>query len=429
MKTEKGEGKRILVYGVLRYGVKAGEIKAPNYKLEINGSDAPRFDDFDGLVLFQGAFETFSMGSSGIGSYLKHECSHAELEQRSRETINLLKDGGFVCLLMTEGFLMRKNEQDFSKTDLSKRLLSWRGIVPRNFGSCAHGFSSKVDDLREFVRRYGAAWSELEHYPEKSRYKSIAAFGDKDVALVVDGRFFAMPSLLPPRDDSASEGYLRTLVDGVIALKERLSTALPGWASQYQFTEEKRLADERDSLAASMASIDARLDELERLKRVLVLQSEPLVDAVVEVFERALPIRAKRKEDFREDIEIINSGSEVIAMAEIKGVSGGVAREHVNQADSHRERNGRPPEFPSLLIINTHHGKSASLSDKDKDVANEQVQHAAKLNVLILRTMDLLNLASLHIEGRMSAEDVTSLLTKSGGGWLKVGEKPEMLRQ
>ena len=39
------------------------------------------------------------------------------------------------------------------------------------------------------------------------------------------------------------------------------------------------------------------------------------------------------------------------------------------------------PEFPSLLIVNTNM-KAASITDKDQSVASEQIQHAARMNVL-----------------------------------------------
>jgi hypothetical protein len=59
-------------------------------------------------------------------------------------------------------------------------------------------------------------------------------------------------------------------------------------------------------------------------------------------------------------------------------------------------------------------------------VEREQIQHAAKNNVLILRTLDLLNLASLSLSGTLRPEDVIELLTKSSG-WLRVGDTAEVL--
>ena len=108
-----------------------------------------------------------------------------------------------------------------------------------------------------------------------------------------------------------------------------------------------------------------------------------------------------------------------IALVEVKGTSrGGVQREHVNQADSHRERAKLAASFPSILIINTNL-KASTLGEKDQAVASEQVQHAARNNVLILRTLDLLNLIALRLAGQIDVQRVTAILTGSAG-WLVV---------
>jgi hypothetical protein len=140
----------------------------------------------------------------------------------------------------------------------------------------------------------------------------------------------------------------------------------------------------------------------------------------MEVFEKILPLKPRREEAFREDLMLLDSAGGPVAFVEVKGVSRGVAREQVNQADIHRERAGVSAEFPSLLIVNTNM-KAASIADKDRSVDPEQIRHAVRNNVLILRTLDLLNLASLHSSGKLGSEAVVELLTKSSG-WLRVAD-------
>ena len=74
------------------------------------------------------------------------------------------------------------------------------------------------------------------------------------------------------------------------------------------------------------------------LKRVLVLQGEPLVEAVMEAFDKILPLKPRREEAFREDLKLLDSTGNTVAFVEVKGASRGVGREQVNQADNHRER-------------------------------------------------------------------------------------------
>jgi len=69
---------------------------------------------------------------------------------------------------------------------------------------------------------------------------------------------------------------------------------------------------------------------------------------------------------------------------------------------------------------------SVSLADKDQSVATEQILHACRNNVLILRTLDLLSLVSLHLGGKLTPDEVVELLIKSRG-WLKVGNTVEIL--
>ena len=162
------------------------------------------------------------------------------------------------------------------------------------------------------------------------------------------------------------------------------------------------------------------------MKRVLSATGDPLVDAVLNVFART-PLSARRIEQFREDLTLVDSNGGAVAIVEVKGVNGGVTREQVNQADSHRERSGYQPDFPALLIVNTGMKKSKSIEDKNIAVANEQAQHAVKLNVLILRTLDLLNLVNLLLSGKLDEAQFASLLIENRG-WLEVSATEWVVR-
>ena len=143
------------------------------------------------------------------------------------------------------------------------------------------------------------------------------------------------------------------------------------------------------TLSQSRTSLDRNRWQLRLV--ILAHRGERLEDAVCNAFEQGLGVKVRREESFREDMALVDSEGHQIALIEVKGTTGGgVQREQVNQADSHRERAGLPGDFPSLLIINTNINKAASMEDKDQPVAQEQVEHAARNNVLIIRTIDLL---------------------------------------
>jgi hypothetical protein len=254
----------------------------------------------------------------------------------------------------------------------------------------------------------------------------LAGAGNTPVSTVIEGAVFVVPTLVPQATVKALEEYFTTLVDGLLPLWERLKDELPEWAAAYRFADEAQLIDAKLGLTKQISDVEKSLDRLNRFKRVLALQCEPLVDAVMELLEDALPLKVKRDEAFREDLVLIDQAGKSVAFVEIKGVNRGLAREHVNQADSHRERGGLPPEFPSLLIVNTNMKGPTSIDDKDQPIASEQVQHAVRNNVLILRTLDLLNLSNIYRSGKLSSERIVELLTESRG-WLRIGDAPEVL--
>ena len=80
-----------------------------------------------------------------------------------------------------------------------------------------------------------------------------------------------------------------------------------------------------------------------------------------------------------------------------------------------------PADFPSILVINTHIKNARSIDEKDQQIATEQIKHAVKNNVLILRTLDLLRLLNLKFNRDIQKNQIISLLT-TNAGWLKVSE-------
>ncbi len=422
---------RILVYGMETKGlpIPAGDLVQRKYALTFtNLKNAARFQDFDGVIVFQGSFESFQQKVGRYGRpLLNHSWDRDELDKRTKEVRAVIEKRGLACLLLTDPFTDYLEYGDFTDTDLSKRLLSGFSINREQLGTRMPQVTSKVNELIRFFALYGAAWSSLSPGYGNLGSKTLASVGKRSVSVVVDACLFAIPTMLPRSTDEAIEEYFTILADGVVSLWERLKEDLPEWATKYRFPEEDSLLDTKVKLCNEISEIETRLKTFERLKRVLVLQSEPLVDAVIEVFNTVLPLKAQREEAFREDLTLVDSAGKPVALVEVKGVSkGGVQREQVNQADSHRERAGLPPEFPSLLIVNTNIKASMSIADKDQPVATEQIQHAAKISILILRTLDLLNLGSLLLCGKLSPESAVDLLTKSCG-WLRVGDTADVI--
>ncbi len=88
---------QVLVYGAEKKGVIAPgrELTSRNYTLHFEPFDtARRFDEFDGVIVFQGTFERVTHSTTWMGEGLdRHEYEKDELDKRIRE-FKLLYDGG-----------------------------------------------------------------------------------------------------------------------------------------------------------------------------------------------------------------------------------------------------------------------------------------------------------------------------------------------
>jgi len=192
---------------------------------------------------------------------------------------------------------------------------------------------------------------------------------------------------------------------------------VPAWADRFQFGEELELKEKKNTILKEAEKIDEQLGLFQGFKKVLLFDGDLLVDAVIEVFRNGFGFKIDATEEYKEDIKILDPNGKPIIFAEIKGTNAGVKREHINQADSHRERAGLPSEFPVILIINTNIKNSRNLTEKDQPVSSEQIQHACKNNILILRTIDLLRLLRSRMDGKISDKQVNELI-KNNSGWL-----------
>ena len=164
--------------------------------------------------------------------------------------------------------------------------------------------------------------------------------------------------------------------------------------------------------------IDQLLELFQSFKRILLPTGDPLVEAVIKVLREGFGFNLDENDEFKEDAKILDSDNKPIILVEIKGTNGSVTRQNVYQAESHRERANLPSYFPSILIINTDIKNSRNLEEKDHQIADEQVKLARNLNILILRTLDLLNLLRLLMKNSISRDDVIRIM-KEESGWLR----------
>ncbi len=162
--------------------------------------DAVRhFHDYDGVIFFQGSFERFTIASNGFDSYLRHEYDQDQLGRRTNEALLLSGKGGFLGMLLDADFIDsdsdHRTHRDFSMTDLSKRLLNGLGILKVSLRARHPLLDCKVEELRKFKNKFGAAWTGSRPKDSNVKVKTLATLGSHNVSVLVERNIFVITTL------------------------------------------------------------------------------------------------------------------------------------------------------------------------------------------------------------------------------------------
>jgi len=419
-------------YEILVYGIDKKELTLPskeiafrNFKLFFESfKTQERFDDYDGVILFQGTFEWFKEAHDSWGDiHQRLKYDNDELDKRTKELGVLLKKGGFVSFILCEPFIDYVDGDDASYTDLAKKCLNSRSLHRENFSNRVTGIQSKQSEFEKFIERFGAANTYFDCYDKDFDMKVIAVTAnDKTVGIILRSQLFFVPALRVENIPDRISEYFQLLAEAVTSVFNKLLVEVPEWVKQFRFGHENGLLSQGTALIKEVEKIHAHLEELQQYKSVLVFDSDQLVNATVNLLTAGFGFRVNRRDDYREDFKILGEKELPVVFGEIKGTNRGVQREYINQADSHRERAGLPSEFPTVLFVNTCIKNARTLAEKDQDVPEEQVRHAKNNKILILRTLDLLRLLKHKMDGKCTSDQVLKIF-KEKTGWLKVTDE------
>ena len=413
----------ILVYGIdrLDYKVPTNDIETKLCKLHFEPfNTSVKFQDYEGMIIFQGTFEVVEHHNPPYtSSYIKIKCYREELQRRKKQYDLLREKNGFACFLLIAPFLDRDRDGDTTDTDLAKWNLSYYRFYRENIGHQATSLKILRNEFIVFLKNYGASYTKFYSHDEKLELKEICRTSSGTAGLILWNKEYFIPTLKPKTHEF--EEYFKLLGDSLVSSNKKLSEEIPEWADEYKFEEEKQLLDTKNKLAQKIGEIDKRLLQFKEFKKCLCYDDELLKESIIKIIQEGFGLLVIDEEDYREDFKIIDGDKNPLVLVEVKGTNKGITREFVNQADSHRERAELNVDFPSILIVNTQIKKSNSLEDKYLDVAEEQVKHAVKMKVLVMRTIDLLNMLYLKEKGVVPAEAFLDIL-KSENGWLKTSQ-------
>ena len=144
-------------------------------------------------------------------------------------------------------------------------------------------------EFREYASRFGAGYVEFDH--ERAEAGSVKALFERDgrvFGLTVNNQVFFLPCIVPKAGQIDEIAYVAILA--AIKYLKRMSSELPAWIAHFEFEQESKLRQERDTVLERAAELEAKLDVYRRFKGALCWQSEPLVAVVKDVFERFLEL-------------------------------------------------------------------------------------------------------------------------------------------
>lgn len=374
-----------------------------------------QFQDYDGVIMFQGIWAKRMVTNNYYDprEYVG-EKQNDELQKRTKQLQQLLKKNGFVCFLMD-----RLEHDDF---DLSKNVLGWFGSTYFEAIRDSAFVTPKRSELIAYCEKYSVARTKFTTYTNAENEVLLVA-GGESVGICFDSQIFYLPCHAPDKDADDTRQLFAMLGGGLVSLFKKMYQELPEWISKFGFSQEAEVVKQKEKLEEELLTLKEQLIIYSKYKSVLVTTSDKLRKDVAFVLESGLGYEVDADDELREDLKIIEKSKDqknkVLAVVEVKGINGNVSREAINQVDSHRDRGGFKPDFPGILIANTFIKSANSITKKDKPIEKEQILHAHKNHVLILRTLDLLRALDLVKSDDKLREKFNELLFKEDG-WLEV---------
>ena len=417
-----------MIYGAesLGYRVPTASLNAGSYLLEFCPVKTERdFSEFDIVIFFEKLFETIQQKQI--------ICSDKpEMLKRAKQAFKLLEKGGYVCSLFYEikdAYVITSywdsHTYQSNDTNLTKILLNDYGInkdIRKTIDTPLRHFKLYRNEYKKYLEDYGVCqtYFEIPSY-EKINIKAICGIRGVFTGGLVEEQIFFLPCLAPDKDETATIKLFSTVASSLYESISKLAKEIPSWINDgLIFPEELKSIDKLNNLSKEITQIEVNLNIYKIYKSCLAQSGDALVESVSTVFESVFKLRVIRDEQFIDDIKLYipqEAEDKIIALVEVKGVNSGVKREHINQADSHRERSGLPNSFPALLIINSKMD-ATTFEEKDLEVAHEQIRKAVGDNVLIMRTIDLLNIVYLIENGTITKDSFLCILL-TANGWLK----------
>jgi len=280
------------------------------------------------------------------------------------------------------------------------------------------------NEFIRFIKKYGVAKTVFGFpYGNTPSRRILARAGQAVVGAEFDNQIFLLPFHTTQNDKFSATEIAVWVSRAIEDYRQKNAIPQPEWLDEFRFAQENTLACELEAVTQKKSELQAQLHGLKEYKGILTTSGENLRSIINAIFEDFFGLKVDPSDEGKEDGKILNENGELLAIFEVKGVKKGISRENINQVDSHRERNGLSTSTPAILIINNQMDVDGIEARLNTSVAKEQIEHAVKLRILIMRTIDLLFLMK-HLEDKSISDRGTELLKlmQSPGGWLKADD-------
>jgi len=398
--------KKIVKPTIYAYGFDKCGFSLPSASFEASGyivkflsyESNSSFEEADGLVIPSGIFEEIYWKSDVWGGkQLAVRFDKALLASREKQLYNAFKNGVWTAFLLRG--VNNGNYNNWTDTDLAKKFLnSFAENVtnhdPNPYVTC------KAAEFREYLDRFGVAQTKFWTKDEKQSARVLAHESDTPVALEVHGQFFFLPFFTTKNDRSELTAILKLSVESILEYKRKNDIYLPAWLTKIEFKSESRVKLEIQKTEEQLVKLTEEVGKWEHYKAILCTSGSNLSGIIVEILREFFDLRIKSEEKYVDDAVIYDEKGEPSFVIEIKGINGGVKREHINQVDSHRERLGFSSKLPGLLVINDFMDVEDFEERKARTFDTHNLDHAKNNNVRVLRTITL-------FEMMLASEDAT----------------------
>jgi len=345
----------------------------------------------DGTLILSGIFETFERRSQAWQPYTVCQSDEHRLAEREKQVFNAWESGGWTCFLLRK--LNNGDGDKWAETDLAKKMANQLFNSVQGHDPIPHVYG-KADEFRDYFKTYGIARTSLgsPKYEDKTRILAASAKDRQVFAAEFGSNFFFLPLKSLDRINEELVPLLTSAVTSVLSYKQRNDVYLPQWVEDIRFKKEDLLDERAGKLEQELIQIREESALWRRYKGILTFSGRGLTEIVLSVLRSFFGVDLHSKETYVEDAIIYDGQGNKLFVVEIKGVNGGIKRDHINQIDSHRERLELPPSVLGLLIINDFADVPSAAERKKKQIDPNHLELATKQNVRILRTTTLLDL-------------------------------------